>query len=85
MASRQQSISRRRARIGAPLQTLLDERFVTHVELAAALGVHPQNVSRWVRNETGPQKRQVRRIAEYFGVEPGSLIEPEAEPTDVAA
>ena len=62
-------------RIGAPLRALLDERFITHAELAQALGVHEQNVSRWVRNETGPQKRRLRQIAEYFGVEPASLVE----------
>jgi transcriptional regulator with XRE-family HTH domain len=66
-------------RIGAPLRALLEERFITHTELAAALGVHPQNISRWVRNETGPQKRMLRQIAAYFDVEPSSLIEPDHE------
>jgi transcriptional regulator with XRE-family HTH domain len=76
MPSRQHATPRRSPpRIGGPLRALLDERFVNHVELAAALGVHPQNISRWVRNETGPQKRRLRQIAEYFGVEPAALIE----------
>ena len=86
MTSSQHANSRRRPpRIGAPLQALLDERFINHVELAAALGVHPNNISRWVRNVTGPQKRQIRAIAKYFGVEPASLIEPEPEPADQVA
>lgn len=82
MPSRQQSkldahSERRLPRIGGPLRALLEERFLTHAELAAALGVHEQNVSRWVRNETGPQKRRLRQIAEFFGVEPSALVEPD--------
>jgi transcriptional regulator with XRE-family HTH domain len=68
-----------RPRIGTALRRLLDERFLTHAELAQALGVHEQNISRWVRNETGPQKRRLRQIAEYFGVEPASLVEGNGE------
>jgi transcriptional regulator with XRE-family HTH domain len=86
MPSRQDAISSRRPpRIGGPLRALLDARFLTHAELAHALGVHEQNVSRWVRNETGPQKRRLRQIAEYFGVPPASLVEPEPEPSQRAA
>jgi transcriptional regulator with XRE-family HTH domain len=66
-------------RIGTALRALLDERFLTHAELAQAIGVHEQNISRWVRNETGPQKKRVRQIAEYFGVEPASLIEDDGD------
>lgn len=77
MPSRQPAFSRRPPRIGTPLRALLDERFITHAELAQAIGVHEQNVSRWVRNETGPTKRRLRAIAEYFGVAPASLVEHE--------
>lgn len=81
MTSRQRVISRRPLpRIGGPLRTLLDERFVTQAELAQAVGVHERNVNRWVSNTTGPQKRQLRAIAAYFDVEPASLIEPEDQP-----
>ncbi len=66
-------------RIGVPLRALLEERFITHAELAQAIGVHEQNISRWVRNETGPQKRRIRQVAEYFGVDPASLIEPNGD------
>ena len=86
MPSRQPGIpGRRPPRIGGPLRDLLEARFITHVELAQALGVHPQNVSRWVRNETGPQKRMLRAIAEYFGVEPASLVEPRPDDEPIAA
>lgn len=61
--------------IGAPLRRLLDERFITQEELARSLEVSVGNVSRWVRNETAPQKRRLRQIAEYFGVDPASLID----------
>lgn len=80
MPSRQAAISRKPPRIGGPLRALLDERFLTHAELAQALGVHEQNVSRWVRNETGPTKRRLRAIAEYFDVPPASLVQPDDEP-----
>lgn len=63
-----------RPRIGNRLREILDERFITQDELAAALDVHVQNVSRWVRNETGPQKRNLRELAEHLGVDPRSLI-----------
>jgi transcriptional regulator with XRE-family HTH domain len=86
MPRRQHAIpGRRPPRIGRPLRALLDERFLTHAELAQALGVHEQNVSRWVRNETGPQKRRLRAIAEYFDVAPASLVEHPDTPEDVAA
>ena len=86
MPSRQHANSGRRPpRIGRPLRALLDERFLTHAELAQALGVHEQNISRWVRNETGPQKRRLREIADYFGVPPASLVEQPLTPEDVAA
>lgn len=76
MPRRQHSILRKRPhRIGGPLSTLLDERFLTHAELAAALGVHQQNVSRWVRNETGPYNRRLRQIADFFGVPPEQFID----------
>jgi transcriptional regulator with XRE-family HTH domain len=80
MTSRQLGKSRARPRIGAPLAALLEERLVTHVELAAALKVHPSIISRWVRNEAGPQKHMLRQIAEHFGVEPLSLIEHDDAP-----
>lgn len=75
MTRRQLSKSRRPPRIGPALRALLDERFLTHAELAQALGVHEGNVSRWVRNETGPTKRRLRQIAEYFDVPPASLVQ----------
>lgn len=75
LGNRTASATRAQPRIGTPLRRLLDERFLTHAELAQAIGVHEQNVSRWVRNETGPQKKRIRQIAEYFGVEPASLVE----------
>lgn len=81
MPSRQHGISgRRQPRIGAPLRALLDERFITHAELAHELGVDVGAVSRWVRNETGPTKRRIRQIAEYFGVEPAALVQEPEEP-----
>jgi transcriptional regulator with XRE-family HTH domain len=86
MASRQLGVSRRKPpRIGGPLRALLDERFISHAELAQAIGVHEGNISRWVRNATGPQKRQIRAIAEYFDVPPASLIEPGPDDDKVAA
>lgn len=69
---------RRVIRIGGPLTSLLDERFMTQAELAKRLRVHEQNVSRWCRNETGPQKRRLRQIARVFDVEPGALIDKDA-------
>lgn len=65
-------------RVGIRLRELLEERFLTHAELAQALGVDAQTVSRWVRGESGPTKRRLRQIAEYFGVEPASLIDRQA-------
>ncbi len=77
MPRRQESAGRRPLppRIGGRLRELLDERFLTHRDLADALGVDTQTISRWTRNETGPGKRRIRQIAEYFDVPPASLIE----------
>lgn len=83
MTRRQPVIRPQYPRIGGPLRALLDERFITHRELALALDVGEQTVSRWARDEAGVQKRRIRQIAEYFGVPPASLIE--HEPDDVAA
>jgi transcriptional regulator with XRE-family HTH domain len=72
-------------RIGGPLSALLDERFITQAELARDVGVHEQNVSRWCRNETGPTKTRLRRIAQHLGVEPAELIDSDAISDRVAA
>jgi transcriptional regulator with XRE-family HTH domain len=82
MPSRQAATKRY---VGNQLTALLDERFITQEELAYALGVHVQNVSRWCRNVTCPQKRRLRQIAEYFDVPPASLLEPDENSDKVAA
>lgn len=61
-------------RIGDRLTQLLDERFLTQRELAIALDIHERQITRWTLNQTGPRRVMLRRIAEYFGVAPGDLL-----------
>ena len=62
-------------RIGRRLTELMTERGVRHRELAGALNTTEAQVSRWVRNVSGPRRDTLAEIAEYFGVASASLVE----------
>ena len=53
--------------VGASLRFLLKDRVVAGIDLAKALGVPPQTVSRW-RNYRDMRVSDCRRLADYFGL-----------------
>jgi DNA-binding Xre family transcriptional regulator len=57
------------------LTELMTERGVRHRELAGALNTTEAQVSRWVRNVSGPRRDTLAEIAEYFDVDPTSLTD----------
>lgn len=54
--------------IGKSVRALRQERNVTQEELANAIGVTAQAVSKWERNEGYPDVTMLPKIARYFGV-----------------
>ena len=55
-------------KIGSSLRRLRQERGITQEELANALCITAQAVSKWERNEGYPEITLLPDIAEYFGV-----------------
>ena len=53
---------------------LLQEKHITANELADALGVTPQAVSKWKHGKTGPSIDTLIMIADYCGVTLDELI-----------
>lgn len=68
-----------RPRVGAALRRLRDERDISQQELATALGVSVGIVSRWERGANGPERAQLRRLAEFFSVDASALTDPDDE------
>lgn len=53
---------------GKVIAILLEERKVSNIKLADALGVSAVTVSRWINGTTGVTKENLKKIADYFGV-----------------
>ena len=49
------------------LSSAMQDRALTSRQTAAALGVSPRTVSRWLNGWTEPRLRELRRITAYFG------------------
>lgn len=62
------------ALIGAKLAVLLKERGMSQKELAAAAGLTPASVSRYVNGERDPRALTVATLADTLGVKPSDLI-----------
>ena len=66
------------------LATLLDERGVTQLELAARVGVTRAAMSRYVSGDREPRFVTLVRIAEELGVHVEELIPASVDPIDIA-
>lgn len=64
------------------LATLLKERNISQSELATALGTHRQNVYQWVAGKTTPRPNLLNKIAVYFNVSVGYLLDEESSKTE---
>lgn len=53
---------------GKVIAVLLEERKISNIKLADALGVSAVTVSRWINGTTGVTKENLKKIANYFGV-----------------
>ena len=53
---------------GKVIAILLEERKISNIKLADALGVSAVTVSRWINGTTGVTKENLKKISNYFGV-----------------
>ena len=61
-------------KIGKTIKELRTERGITMAELADALSVTPQSVSRWESGSSYPDIEMLPRIADYFSVSLDKLM-----------
>lgn len=67
--------------IGSRIKTLRTERRLTQGQLAFALGVTPQAVSRWEVERSYPDLELLPVLAKYFGVSTDFLLGVESRGT----
>lgn len=65
--------------IGSNISALRKQKGITQEELANALGVSPQAVSKWENNSSCPDVSLLTSIADYFGVTVDALLRAEEE------
>lgn len=53
---------------GKVIAILLEERKISNIKLADALGVSAVTISRWINGTTGITKENLKKIADYFNV-----------------
>ncbi len=63
-------------RFAARLRTRMARRKITAPELAAAVGITPDAVHRWLRGSRVPEYDSLPRIAAALGCRPGDLFPP---------
>src|ERR1700679_578006 len=66
--------TREPVRIGARLRALRNEAGLTQADVAEAVGVAPETMSRLERGRLQPSTDLVTRLAAAIGVEPGALF-----------
>lgn len=66
-------------KIGSNIAALRKEKGITQEELANALGVSAQAVSKWENNSSCPDVSLLTVIADYFGVTVDALLRSDAE------
>lgn len=65
--------------IGNNIAALRKQKGITQEELANALGVSPQAVSKWENNSSCPDISLLTGIADYFGITVDTLLRSESE------
>jgi len=58
------------------IKAVLAEKGVTNKELAEALGIAPQTVSRWCTNDMQPSIEKLYSIAKYLKIDVRELLFP---------
>lgn len=53
---------------------LLDQHFLTYADVAERVGVTKNTVYYWAAGRAQPSKKNIRKIAEAFEVEPETLM-----------
>ena len=53
---------------GTHLATLLAQNGIKKKDFAAAMGVHPGTITRWVNNSSNWNEDRMHKVAEFFGV-----------------
>jgi len=71
--------------LGERINSLRNERNMSQADLADALGVSRQSISKWETNAAVPELDKLVKLGEYFGVSMDALIlgeqpEPQAQP-----
>ena len=56
------------------IKAVLAEKGVTNKELAEALGIAPQTVSRWCTNDMQPSIETLYKIAKYLKIDARDLL-----------
>lgn len=69
---------------GERLQQLMARQHLTQAELARAMNVPQQSISRWVNSELPPRATTVDKIARALEVKPSQLLAFSSEPTPKA-
>jgi transcriptional regulator with XRE-family HTH domain len=66
-------------KLGATITKLRQQKGWTHAELAQQLGMHPNHVGRWEKNQMRPRSKTLEKLAELFGVQLDELVASESE------
>ncbi len=69
----------RKRLVASNIRRLREERGMSQTQLALALDVTQQEISRWERGVWEPDRRNVQRIAGVFGVPWWTLYQPNGE------
>jgi len=66
-------------KLGSTITKLRQQKGWTHAELAQRLGMHPNHVGRWEKNQMRPRSKTLEKLAELFEVRLEELIASEGE------
>lgn len=56
------------------LAKILDETETTQADLARGIGMRPNTVNEWVRNERQPSPKGLEAICTFFAITPGEVM-----------
>lgn len=59
------------------LLRVINERGLTQIEIAEAIGVSPQTFNTWVNGKAIPRMNKMQALADYFGIPKSALIDKE--------
>lgn len=59
---------------GKSLKLLLEEREMSQIELALAIGYTQRAVSKWVNEQSEPSESAIKKVSDFFGVSTDYLL-----------